>query len=260
MAKRNDVFEALVDLRRRKIPCVLCTVVESKGSSPLKVGAKMVVCEDSCAYGTIGGGAVEHVVQQQARQALADGSGAKLVTHHLTKDLGMCCGGTMSVFMELQVAAPTLYVFGAGHVSMPLCAFATSAGFETCVVDERSDWANSERFPTVASLRCESAVALLEALELPADAYVVVLTHDHALDYELLKAVVGKPLAYLGVIGSQRKGARFRQRLVAEGFDESVAERFQTPMGVDIGAVTAEEIAVSIVAELVRVRRSRESK
>jgi len=86
MAKRNDVFEALVDLRRRKIPCVLCTVVESKGSSPLKVGAKMVVCEDSCAYGTIGGGAVEHVVQQQARQALADGSGAKLVTHHLTKD------------------------------------------------------------------------------------------------------------------------------------------------------------------------------
>lgn len=250
----TDVLEILSELRRRKVPCVLCTVVESKGSSPLKVGAKMLVCEGTRAYGTIGGGAVEHVVQQQAREALTRGTGARLVTHHLTKELGMCCGGTMSVFMEPQMPAPLLFVFGAGHVSMPLCDFASRAGFETCVIDERSEWASAERFPSVANVRCEPALSALEDLDIPSGAFVVILTHDHGLDFELLRSLAKKPLAYLGVIGSRRKGARFKQRLEAEGFEGP--ECFQTPMGLDIGAVTAEEIAISIVAELVRVRRA----
>jgi xanthine dehydrogenase accessory factor len=234
---------------------VLATVVESQGSTPQKAGSRLLVLDDGSTVGTIGGGAVEQQVVEAARALLADPTGTtRLLDTHLTHDLGMCCGGRMRVFLERHGAAPRLFIFGAGHVSKELAALAHGCGFQVTVVDARPEWANAQRFPNVA-LRLEDPADAARALEGGADCYACVTTHDHPLDQACVEALLKKPFAYLGVIGSRRKAERFKQRLLAAGFDLGQLERLHCPMGVPIAALTPVEIAVSIVGQLISVRR-----
>ena len=251
----EDVLEALLASRARRIPCALCTVIDSGGSSPRKRGAKMLVCSTTQIVGTIGGGAIEHAVIREATRLMADGAPPEIFEQHLSHDLGMCCGGKMKVFIEPQHYSPRLFLFGAGHVAAPLCDLAASVGFEVTVVDERARWATPERFPRAQSVRAQGPMEVLDSLALSARCFAIIVTHDHGLDQEILAALLGQPLAYLGVIGSVRKRERFKKRLRAQGFDEETLTRFHTPMGLDIGAITPEEIAVSVVAEMIQLRR-----
>jgi xanthine dehydrogenase accessory factor len=237
-------------------PFVLCTVIASHGSTPQKPGSKLVVKADGSLLGTVGGGAIEKQIVDAALALLGDGSAStQVLDTHLTHELGMCCGGRMTVFLEKHVAAPSLVVFGAGHVAKELAALAVATGFRVTVVDERAEWASPQRFPgcTLDPRPCDDVARAHEA---GADTYYCVTTHDHALDQRCVEALLDKPSAYLGVIGSRRKAERFRQRLRAAGFSQERIDRLECPMGVDIGALTPAEIAVSIVARLVSVRRS----
>jgi xanthine dehydrogenase accessory factor len=259
-----DVYAALVQVREARVPAVLATVVESLGSAPQDAGAKLLVVSDGQTAGTVGGGAFEQRVIEEARALLAadpagSGPGAapasRFLTLNLSADLGMCCGGQMKVFLERVTMPARLVVLGAGHIARPLVELASRAGFAVTVVDEREAWARAERFPDAKSVVCDDAEAAVSELVLDSDTAVVVVTHSHPLDQALVKALTGSRAGFFGLVGSENKRRRFVARLSAQGVDEAKLALLRSPLGVQIGAVTPEEIAVSIVAELVAWRR-----
>jgi len=251
-----DVYEWLARARRERVAAVLATVVDVTGSAPQVPGAKLVLLADGRAAGTVGGGAFERRVLEEARAlAAADGAPARLVTVNLTRDLGMCCGGEMRVFLEKVLGPERLVIFGGGHIGRALCAAAAAAGYAVTVVDERETWAAPARFPAAERVLCEEPEAALPQLGIDAATYCVVATHSHPLDQAVVTALLATPARFVGMVGSRTKRAKFLMRLRERGLAEATLARLRTPLGVEIGAVTPEEIAVSILAELVGVRR-----
>ena len=252
---RSDaaVWEVLQRWRAERRRFVLATVTESRGYTPRKPGAHMLVGSEGETAGTIGGGAIEQEVLSAAR-ALLESGGSATLRRHLTQELGMCCGGEMAVFLEVLEPAPRLVVFGAGYIARPLAALAASCGFEVRVVDERADWATAERFPA-ARVELREPEAFLHAFESNHDDFAVVATHDHALDQRLVQILLRRPFRFVGMIGSVPKQRKFALRLKARGYSSAEIARLQTPLGVSIGADTPEEIAVSVMAQLIAVRR-----
>ncbi|MFT3710571.1 MAG: xanthine dehydrogenase accessory protein XdhC [Archangium sp.] len=248
-------FSELARLENAGRPFVVCTVIASAGSTPQKPGSRMAVGDDGSLTGTIGGGAIEKQVVDAALELIRDPArSSHTVETHLTHDLGMCCGGKMTVFLEKHGSAAKLFVFGAGHVAKELAALAANVGFSVTVIDERAEWLNEDRFPHTTR-RLEQPDVVAKTITGGPDTYCCVTTHDHPLDQACIEALVRTPMAYLGVIGSERKALRFRQRLEAGGFSKEEVSRFQSPMGLSISALTPQEIAVSIVAQLIAIRR-----
>jgi xanthine dehydrogenase accessory factor len=253
-----DVWGVLARWRGESRRFVLLTVVESRGFTPQKPGVHMLLAADGETAGTIGGGAIEHDCLAEARALLASGETARTVRRQLTTELGMCCGGEMVVHLEVLEALPNLIVFGAGHVARPLAALAASCGFAVQVVDARPEWLNAERFPhATRQLRAPDEFAREWAAAGVAghETYAVVTTHDHALDQRVVQELLRRELRFTGLIGSLAKQRKFALRLRARGFSDAQIARLRTPVGLAIGARTPEEVAVSIVAELVAVRR-----
>ena len=238
---------------------VLATVVAARGSAPRGPGARMAVFPDGRVLGTIGGGRLEERVKAEAAAALGHGRARKLMID-LGPELGMCCGGSVEVFVEPLRAAPRLVIFGGGHVSLPLANLAHDVGFRVTVVDEREDYASRERFPVVSEVLADDPLDVARALELDGSEYLLVITHEHRIDEALLGALVGRPFRYLGLIGSRAKVQRFCQRLLSQGVASGELGRIHAPIGLDIGAETPQEIAVSVVAELIRVRSGAEDR
>jgi xanthine dehydrogenase accessory factor len=258
----GDLFGEIVRLHNSGTPCVLATVVRTSGSTPRKAAARMLVVGDGRIVGTIGGGRVEKEVADAARELLAagDGARAKLLRYHLTHELAMCCGGEMEVFVEPLIPAPTLVVCGGGHVAHALVPLARNVGFAPIVIEEAEEMGTPARFPDAACIVDSFDPRDWTEVALGGDSYVVIVTRDHAQDQALLEHFIGRDLAYLGLIGSRRKIELFKQRLVARGADAARFERLHAPIGLDIGAETPEEIAVAVVAELIKVRAARRPK
>ncbi len=254
-----SLFREIAELEDEGHSFVVATVIDSAGSTPQKPGSRMVVLENGTTRGTVGGGAIEHQIRQAAAALFVSGESSRVIETHLTHDLGMCCGGKMKLFLERHGAAARLFIFGAGHVARPLAALATTVGFRVTVVDERAELLNLERFPTAAERLLEDPATVAAGWKGGDDHYACVTTHDHPLDQAVVEGLLRKPLRYLGVIGSRRKAERFRQRLLAQGFTEDELSSVRSPMGLPIDALTPEEIAVSVVAELIAVRRSEAS-
>jgi xanthine dehydrogenase accessory factor len=248
-------FQALGRWAGSGEPFVTATVVQTSGSCPQKPGARLAFAAGAGLLGTVGGGAIEQQVLQACEALLASGEESQLLQTHLTRDLGMCCGGSMTVFLQRHAPAGRLVLFGAGHVHQAVAALARTCGFVARVVDEREDWLTAERFPH-AELVLEDPAVAARRLPLGAQDWVCVATHDHALDEAVLQGLAGKPLRYLGMIGSDRKSLRIRERLQQKGLAAADIDRVQCPMGLDIGAQSPEEIAVAVVAELIRQRRA----
>ncbi|MFL5322433.1 MAG: xanthine dehydrogenase accessory protein XdhC [Myxococcaceae bacterium] len=250
-----DLYAEIARLASEGRPFVLATVIDSAGSTPQKPGSKMIVLPDGTVRGTVGGGAIELQIVDAAKALFDSPDNSRVLETHLTHDLGMCCGGKMKVFLEKHAASAKLWVFGAGHVAQELAALAHHTGFRVTVVDDRQEWAARARFPEGVELVVRDPADVARELAGGADCYFCVTTHDHPLDQAVLEALLPRQAAYLGVIGSRRKAERFKQRLLAAGFTAEQLERVRTPMGVPIHALTPQEIAVSIVAELIAARR-----
>lgn len=250
----NDVWTVLARWRAEGRRFVLLTVVEARGFTPQKPGGRMLLAEDGETTGTIGGGAIEHACLADARAMLAGHGTTRMVRRQLTTELGMCCGGEMVVHLEVLEARPRLVVFGAGHVARPLATLAHDCGFAVTVVDARAEWLTPERYPHATRLLRDPEAAAREG-DWGAGDYAVVTTHDHALDQRVVQDLLPRGLRFTGLIGSLAKQRKFALRLRARGFAEDQVARLRTPVGLAIGARTPEEIAVSIVAELVSVRR-----
>lgn len=250
-----DVYAELARLTEEGRAFILATVIDSAGSTPQKPGTKMIVLRDGAIRGTVGGGAIEKQVIDAALALFDAKESSRLLETHLTHELGMCCGGKMKIFLEKHAAVAELFVFGAGHVGRELAVLAHRVRFRVTVVDDRPEWTRRERFGE--GIRVETADPARIALALPGgvNVYFCVTTHDHPLDQAVLEALLRKPAAYHGVIGSVRKAERFKLRLRASGFTDEELAKMRSPMGLPIAALTPEEIAVSIVAELIQIRR-----
>lgn len=253
-----DIYEQIVELRRRGRKGAVATIVNVRGSIPSFQTAKMLVRDDGSIVGTIGGGCVEADVWQAAREVMESEKPQTLkfdLNQDPKYDTGLVCGGTLEIFVEPVLPPALLYVFGAGHVAANLCRVAASAGFDLIVTDDRSSYATRERFPAareVLALDFEEAMARLDPSE---SSFIVIVTRGHRDDMRLLRWAVHTRARYIGMIGSKRKVIGIFKTLQAEGVPAHLFDRVHAPIGIDIGAVTPEEIAVAITAELIAVRR-----
>lgn len=247
------VLQAAAEAMQSGRAAALVTVVGVNGSAPRASGARMLVYGDGEIVGTVGGGTFEHRLIAQAVEAIAEGRPRRYAVH-LTRDLGMCCGGAMEAFIEPLAPVEHLVIYGAGHVGAAVAALARTLGFDVTVVDERDEWLTAGRFPGCTRLLGDP-LRQLDGLPWGPLAYHLIVSHSHALDQDLVERLLPRPLAWLGLIGSRTKIARFFLRLQASGMDPALFRRLSAPVGLDIGAETPEEIAVAIAAELVRVRR-----
>jgi xanthine dehydrogenase accessory factor len=256
----QEVFEALTQALDRGEDAALVTIVSSQGSTPQRVGAKMLVFPDGRTVGTIGGGCYENDAFWKAKEAIQSRK-PLLLKYDLNDDFaqenGLVCGGQMQVYIEPLEATPHLYVIGAGHVGYNLAKLATTIGFKIHVLDDREKFANQERFPQAEEVVVEAIPDWLRHADIPPNAYVVIVTRGHTHDLDALRALAARDLRYLGLIGSKAKVKRIYDALLAEGMPPESLKGVHAPVGLDIGAVSPEEIAVAILAELIAVRRGK---
>jgi len=256
----QEVFAAVAEALEKGEPAALVTIVSTTGSTPQRVGAKMLVFPDGRMVGTIGGGCYENDAFWKAREAITTRK-PQLLHYELDDDFaqetGLICGGQMSVYIEPIEPSPELYVIGAGHVGYHLATMAQEVGFQVHVVDDREKFASRERFPKATEVVTEDIPAWLDRNKLPPYAYVVIVTRGHTNDLDALRALAPRELRYLGLIGSRAKVALITDQLLSEGMPPDVLKQVHAPIGLDIGAVTPQEIAVSILSELVAVKHGK---
>jgi xanthine dehydrogenase accessory factor len=256
----REVFAAVADALDRGEPAALVTIVSTTGSTPQRIGAKMLVFADGRMIGTIGGGCYENDAFWKAREAITDRK-PRLVHYELSDDFaqetGLICGGQMDVYIEPIEPSPELYVIGAGHVGFHLARLAHDVGFRVHVIDDREKFANAERFPNAVEIVVDDIPSFIARATVPAHAYAVIVTRGHTNDLEALRALAPRELRYLGLIGSRAKVARIYDALVADQTPANLLTRVHAPIGLDIGAVTPQEIAVSILAELIAVKHGK---
>jgi xanthine dehydrogenase accessory factor len=232
-----------------------------RGSIPSFETAKMLVRDDGSIAGTIGGGCVEAEVWQAAREVM-ESEKPRTLTFNLNEnpkyDTGLVCGGTLDIFLEPILPPALLYIFGAGHVSVNLYKVARGAGFDVTVIDDRAAYASRERFPDAKEVIAEDFDQAMSRLTPNESSYVVIVTRGHRDDMRVLRWAVQTQTRYIGMIGSRRKTITIFRELTKEGIPAPLFERVHAPVGLDIGAITPEEIAVAITAELIAVRRHAE--
>jgi xanthine dehydrogenase accessory factor len=256
----REVFAAVAAALERGEAAALVTVVSTRGSTPQRTGAKMLVFADGRIVGTIGGGCYENDAFWKAREAITDRR-PRLLHYELSddfaQDTGLICGGQMDVYVEPIEPSPELYIIGAGHVGFHLARLAHEVGFRVTVVDDREKFANAERFPTAEIVVADDIAAWIASAAIPPHAYSVIVTRGHTNDLEALRALAPRELRYLGLIGSRAKVARIFEQLKFGRISEEQLARVHAPIGLDIGAVTPQEIAVSILAELIAVKHGK---
>src|SRR5579862_2038136 len=253
-----DIYEEIVELRRAGRRGALATIVNVRGSIPSFKTAKMLVRDDGSIIGTIGGGCVEAEVWQAAREVMEEEK-PRTLTFDLNQnpkyDTGLVCGGTLEIFVEPVLPVPVLYLFGAGHVAFNLYKVAHNAGFDVVVVDDRESYANRERFPEAREIFAADFEQTFTKLTPSESSYIVIVTRGHRDDMRILRWAVETQARYVGMIGSKRKVISIYRELQKEGMPAHLFERVHAPIGLDIGAITPEEIAIAITAELIAARR-----
>ena len=241
----------------KRLSYVIATVTDAGGSTPRLAGTRLIYCGDYFG-GTIGGGAIELLVLQRADALLGSEHRTDTVDVHLVRDLGMCCGGKMTVFLNKIEAVPPFLIFGGGHIGRALATLASPQAFAVSLIDARQAWAEHEDVPDAVRCIHEEPEWFIKQTPELAQTYVLIATHNHDLDQRLLELLLSRDdfPAYLGLIGSQGKWLRFQKRLANKGMDTNRLKRVFCPSGLDINAQTPAEIAVSVLAQIIQVRRA----
>ncbi len=253
----NNFYRHLAEFITESIPAWMVTITEVNGSSPASEGMKMLIPENgSEVHGTIGGGDIEYQIIQMVRTE------KPLQTKTLEFDLGqnnsndMICGGLARVMIEPLNQHPVLYIFGAGHCGIALCKLASRCGFRVVVTDSREDWANKTKHPEAESCKVIEYANAADVIDHPGKAYAVIMTFGHKHDQEVLEALIDVPIHYLGMMGSKNKTKEIFDNMLSKGFTEEQINRVHAPIGIKIGSRTPWEIAVSIMAEMIKVRNN----
>src|SRR6202011_4912317 len=254
-----DVYEELVRLRSLGQKCAIATIVDVRGSIPSYESAKLLVREDGSMIGTIGGGCVEAEVWTAAREVIETEKPRHLsfsLGQDAAYDEGLICGGQLNIFVEPVIPQPRAFIFGGGHVSKGISKIATLAGFSTSIIDNREAFANAERFPEAEATYAEEYEDVFPKLPVNSSSYIIIVTRGHRDDMRVLRWAVNTPAKYIAMIGSKRKTISVVKELEKEGLPRHLFERIFAPMGLEIGAETPEEIAISVVGEMIAMRRT----
>ncbi len=254
----REIYQELVNITSKGERAVLATVISSHGSTPRGAGAKMLIKEDETFIGSVGGGGVEHQIRHKAAEVIKSGE-AQIAHFDLSgKDCvaQMICGGQMDIFLEPILPPETLYLCGAGHISQSTASIGKMLGFRVVVIDPRPDFNNAERFPTADSLVVEDYAIAIPKLAIDENSYIIIYTPGHIQDEQSLYFAAGTKARYIGMIGSRKKVKEVKERLLQKGVAEENLNRVYTPIGLEISAETPEEIAISILAEIIKVRRT----
>jgi xanthine dehydrogenase accessory factor len=254
-----DIFEEIVRLRKAGRKGALATIVEVQGSIPSHESSKILIRDDGSIAGTVGGGCVEAEVWSVAQEVMREEKPRRLhfnLNANPEYDNGLICGGSLDIFVEPILATPTAFILGGGHVGLNVAKAAKLAGFEVVVADDREAFANKERFPEASETYAGPWEELFPKFHINNYTYLVLVTRGHKGDLDCLRWAVTTPARYIGMIGSKRKFIEICKVLEREGVTAERIERVHSPIGLDIGALTPEEIAVAIVAEMIAVRRS----
>src|SRR5712692_9780794 len=254
-----DLYDEIVRLRNLGQKCALATIVQVNGSIPSYESAKLLVREDGSIMGTVGGGCVEGEVWTAAREVIESEKPRHLsfsLGQDAAYDQGLICGGQLNIFVEPVIPQPRALIFGGGHVSKSISKVATIAGFSTTIVDDREAFANKERFPEAEATYAEEYESVFPKLLVNSSTYIIIVTRGHRDDMRVLRWAVSTPAKYISMIGSKRKTISVIKELEKEGFPREAFERIFAPMGLEIGAESPEEIAVSVVAEMIATRRA----
>jgi xanthine dehydrogenase accessory factor len=259
----KELFQMLADAGAHHSPTWLATVIEGDGSTPVKAGMKLAVRSDGSFIGTIGGGELERRVierinaehpteVQRWRYDLGLGNTADEKT-------GMICGGTQEILVEPLFMGTPLHIFGGGHCGVALSALASTTGFTVTVIDDRTEWSSPAKHPGAAHTLLSSFLDISAHIPHTPDAFIVIMTHGHKHDEAVLRQVIRTPHTYLGMLGSERKVREVFERMTRDGFTNEELGRVHSPAGFAIGSHTPEEIAVSILAQMIAVKNKQTS-
>jgi xanthine dehydrogenase accessory factor len=254
-----DLYDEIVRLRKLGQKCAVATIVQVNGSIPSFESAKILVREDGSFMGTVGGGCVEAEVWNAAREVIETEKPRHLsfsLGQDAAYDEGLICGGQLNIFVEPVIPQPRAFIFGGGHVSKGISKIATLAGFSTSIIDNREAFANAERFPEAEATYAEEYEDVFPKLPVNSSSYIIIVTRGHRDDMRVLRWAVNTPAKYIAMIGSKRKTISVVHELEKEGVPREAFEKVFAPMGLEIGAELPEEIAISVVAEMIAVRRA----
>jgi len=256
----SEFYDRVATLVRDGVPFVIATITQTSGSSPRKVGAKMLISGDGETVDTVGGGILEKEVIADAHEALRTGVSCERCYGLRQKGeyaLDALCGGEATVFLDVHVPQRTLLVVGAGHVGVALATLAKRLDYGVIVGDSREDMLTAERLPAADELVCGDPARLAELVPITENMHIVIVAHDHRHDADALRAVVDSPAAYVGMMGSANKIRTIFGRLRDEGIEPAALDRVHAPIGIDIGAETPAELALCIMAEIVACAHGR---
>ncbi|MEO7649130.1 MAG: XdhC/CoxI family protein, partial [Bryobacteraceae bacterium] len=253
-----DVYDELIRLRKLGQKCAIATIVQVRGSIPSYESAKLLVREDGSMAGTIGGGCVEAEVWNAAREVI-ETERPKHMSFNLGQDAaydnGLICGGQLDVFIEPVIPPPRAFIFGAGHISKSLSKIVSMAGFSSTIIDDRDSFANRDRFPEADEIFAAEYEEVFPKLPINETSYLIIVTRGHRDDMRVLRWAVSTNARYISMIGSKRKVISVIKELEKDGIPKESLRRIYAPMGLEIGAISPEEIAVSVAAEMIAVRR-----
>ena len=250
----STIYEALVACQAEGAPAALAIIVEAVGSTPQKAGAKLLVRADGATVGTVGGGDLEVQVIQAAQEVIQSGK-PRLLDLELTEAAGYLCGGRLRVYLEPIASPPPLVIIGAGHVGLALAALAAFVGFRVTLADDR-DITLPSGLAQASLVTIEDYGRPFDTLTVSQHTFIIIATRGHQHDLEALAAALRTPASYIGLLGSAKKRTAMAKALTDLGFSHDSLERVHTPVGLALGAVSPEEIAVSIVAQLITYRRN----
>ncbi len=254
----SDFFEEIVKIKKEGRKAALATIIATKGSTPREMGAKMLIREDGSISGTIGGGCLEAEVWQEAVEVMKTEKPKSVhmdLTGRKAEESGMICGGVMDLYIEPVIPSPVVYLFGGGHISLFVSKLSVMVGFKVVIIDDRQQFANKERFPEAEQVIAEEFSFVFEKLPVNRASYLVIVTRGHAYDQEVLQWALTTEAKYIGMIGSRKKIQTIYANLKEKGVVPERLKGVHAPIGLSIGALTPEEIAVSIIAEMIHVRR-----
>ncbi len=254
-----DIFAEVAQLRKEGRKGALATIIQVQGSIPSYESSKILVRDDGSIVGTIGGGCVEADVWTAAQEVMREERPRRLhfdLNNNPKYDEGLICGGSLDIFIEPILATPSAFIFGGGHISLFVSRMANMAGFDTTVIDDREAFANAKRFPEASETHAGPWDEIFPKLRVNSFSYVVIVTRGHKGDLDCLRWAVESPARYIGMIGSRRKVISTFKELEKEGVPAQKLEQVHAPIGLDLGAITPEEIAVSIIGQMIAVRRN----
>lgn len=259
---KADILQEIYKENELGRDAALCFLIENKGSTPGEDNSVMAVFSDGSILGTVGGGAIEKDLIRRTMEGMKEGNSFEF-DYNLSKngELKMSCGGNSRGYVKYFKSSNRLLIFGAGHVSQKLARIASKTGFDVSVVDDRPEFKNSSDFVDIKEYIDEDIESAIDKIDFDAKkTYIVLCNRGHAHDKETLECLVDKDFAYLGMIGSKAKVIGLFDQLKAEGIDEKVLNKIYTPIGLDVDNGSVEEIAISIMAEILMVKNNKDGK